>query len=86
MVVGFFPYILFMFKTVFHIGRNLLNRGYGRPIFIIKQVNTIFWNGISAFHRIHCYLLVSFYTGWFSALAKTYSFAIFVLCVGWCET
>jgi len=38
-----------MFKTVFHTGWNLLNRGYGRPIFIIKQVTTIFWNGISAF-------------------------------------
>jgi len=32
----------------------------------------------------HCYLLALFF-GRLSALAKTYSFAIFGWCVGWCE-
>ena len=34
---------------------------------------------------IHCYLLAFFRSAWFSALAKTYSFAIFGLCVGFSE-
>jgi len=32
----------------------------------------------------HCYPLALFRSAWFSALAKTYSFAIFGFSVGWC--